>query len=188
MNIADIKKELSSDEKVLESAFKLETLYKKYKYIIWALVVGLILFFIGKSVMQTMENSRLAEANEALLTLEATPNDTDALAILKDKNPKLYELFSYAQASKNKDTKTLDTLQSSSNKVISDISTYTSETLNNKSSNSKLYKEMSDIDDAYLYIKAGKMKEAKAKLKLIDKRSQLYTISSLLMHYTIKAK
>jgi len=188
VNIADIKKELSGDEKVLESAFKLETLYKKYKYIIWALAIGLILFFIGRSVMQTMENSRLAEANEALLTLEATPNDANALAILKEKNPKLYELFSYGQASKNKDIKMLDTLKSSSNKVIADISTYTSQTLNNKISNSTLYKEMSHIDDAYLYIKEGKIKEAKAKLKLIDKKSQLYTASSLLMHYTLKAK
>ena len=34
-----VKSELSADEKVLESALKIETLYKKNKVLIWGVVV-----------------------------------------------------------------------------------------------------------------------------------------------------
>jgi len=69
VDIADVKKKLSNDEKVLVSAFKLETLYKKHKFKIWAVVAVLILFFIGKTAMDAMHNAKLAEANQAFLTL-----------------------------------------------------------------------------------------------------------------------
>ena len=192
MNIADatkgIKKELSSDEKVLESVFKLETLYKKYKFLIWAVVVGLILFFVGRNVMQSMHVAKLEEANVAFLTLQKNDSDAQALAILKEKNPALFELFSYAKASKNKDAKVLSTLKSSSNEVIADASTYTVATLENKSSDTKLYEEMAIIEEAYLAIKAGDTKSANAKLDLIAEDSALSMLASLLKHSTLKAK
>ncbi|MDQ7085513.1 MAG: hypothetical protein Q9M36_11560 [Sulfurovum sp.] len=40
-----VKKSLSSDEKVLESAFKLETLYRKHKVKLWGLAIALVVFF-----------------------------------------------------------------------------------------------------------------------------------------------
>jgi hypothetical protein len=192
VNIADatkgIKKELSGDEKVLESVFKLETLYKKYKFIIWAVVIGLVLFFVGRNIMQSMHETKLEEANVAFLTLQKNDGDTEALAILKEKNPALFELFSYAQASKNKDVKVLATLTSSSNEVIADASAYTVATLENKSSDSKLYSEMAIIEEAYLAIKAGDTKSANAKLDLIAEDSALSMLASLLKHSTLKAK
>jgi hypothetical protein len=188
VNIADIKKELSGDEKVLESAFKLETLYRKYKVVIWAVVIGLIVFFVAKTVMQTMHEAKREEANSAFLTLQKNADDSTALKILKEKNPALFELFTYANASKNSDTNTLNTLKSSKNEVIADASAYMSAILENKKSDSKLYKEMAILEDAYLAIKAGDTKAAKSKLELIDERSQLYTLASLLTHSTLKVK
>lgn len=192
MNIADatkgIKKELSGDEKVLESAFKLETYYKKYKFLIWAVLIGLIVFFVGRTVMQSMNEAKLAEANKAFLTLQTKTDDTQALSILKEKNPALYELFSFAQASKNRDTKTLAGLASSSNTVIADASAYAAATLEKKNSDSKLYREMALLQEAYLAIKAGNTKSAKEKLELIDERSPLSMLASLLKHSTLKAK
>lgn len=188
MNIADVKKELSGDEKVLESAFKLETYYKKYKLIIWAVVIGLVLFFVAKTAMESMKASSLAEANEAFLTLQTKADDTQALAVLKEKNPALFELFSYAQASKNSDVKSLTALSSSTNVVVADASAYTAAVLENKSSDSKLYREMALLQEAYLAIKAGDSKTAKLKLELIDERSSLSMLASLLKHSTLKAK
>jgi len=188
VNIADVKKELSSDEKVLESAFKLETLYKKYKFVIWAIVAGIVIFFLGKSVMQSMQETKLAEANEAFLTLQTKVDDTQALAVLKEKNPALFELFTYAQANKNKDAKALKTLTNSSNTIIADASAYVSAALENKSSSSKLYKDLALIEEAYLAIKAGDSKSAKSKLELVAQDSPLFMLSSLLKHSTLKAK
>lgn len=188
MDIADVKKELSSDEKVLESAFKLETLYKKHKFKIWAVVTALILFFAGKTAMDAMHNAKLAEANQAFLILQTKADDAQALQTLKEKNPALFELFSYAQAVKKQDVKALNTLAGSSNEVIADSSKYIAATLENKSSDSKLYKEMALLEEAYLAIKAGDAKRAKAKLELISERSSLAMLASLLKHSTLKAK
>jgi len=188
VDIADVKKELRGDEKVLESAFKLETLYKKYKFIIWAMMIGIILLFLGKSVMETMQEAKLEEANTAFMTLQTKSDDAQALATLKEKNPALFELFSYAQANKNKDVKALTALASSSNEVIADASAYVVAVLENKNSDSKLYKEMAIIEDAYLDIKSGDSKSALVKLELIAEDSALSMLASLLKHSTLKIK
>ena len=189
MNIADIKKELSGDEKILESAFKLETFYKKHKFKIWAIVVAVILFFAGKVVMDVVKQSKLEASNRAFLTLQTKADDTEALAILKEKNPSLFELFTYAQSVKKQDIKALSSLTSSSNPVISDASKYVVATLEEKPVNSKLYAEMVILEEAYLNIKAGNLQEARLKLDLVDNRSVLSMLAQVLKHSTIiKAK
>jgi len=192
VNLADagkeIKKELSKDEKVLESVFKLETLYKKYKYILWALLIGVVLFFLGRAYMQSAHESNLLQANEAFLTLQTKADDTKALAILKEKNPNLFELFTYAQAVKNENLTVLKDLSASENQVISDASTYVSSVLEKQPKDSKLYTEMTVLQEAYLAIKSGDVKVANQKLNLIEEDTPLYMLASLLKHSTIKAK
>ena len=183
-----VKKELSGDEKILESAFKVEELYKKYKFVIWGVVAALILAFAGKTAIDAMHEAKLAEANQAFLTLQTKADDTQALQTLKEKNPALFELFSYTQAVKKKDVKALNTLAGSSNAVIADSSKYVAATLENKSSDSKLYKELALLEAAYLAIKAGDVKSARSKLELIDERSSVSMLASLLKHSTLKAK
>ncbi len=187
-NVTYVKKELSGDEKVLESVLKIETLYKKHKIKLLSIVAVLVLFFGGKAVMDAMHEAKLAEANQALLILQKAPEDSQALRTLKEKNPALFELFSYAQATKKQDIKTLKALAGSSSEVISDVSAYSASTLQKRSSDSKLYKDMALFEEAYLLIKAGDTKGAKAKLELIDERSPLARLAQLLKHSTIKAK
>ena len=191
MNIADagreIKKELSGDEKVLESAFKLETLYKKHKFKLWGVVIALVVFFGGTAIQENMHEAKLAKANEAFLVLQEKPTDKEAFKVLEENNPVLLELFFYSQAVKNKDIKTLETLSSSKNSVISDASKYTAGVLNKKPVDSALYNDMSLFEEGYLAIRAGDAKTAKAKLELIDDRSPLAVITGFLKHSIIKA-
>ena len=187
-NVNYVKKELSGDEKVLESALKIETLYKKHKIKIWSVVAALVLFFGGKAAMDAMHEAKLAEANQAFLTLQTKPDDAQALRTLKEKNQALFELFTYAQAAKKQDIKALGALAGSNSEIIADASAYTVATLERRSSDSKLYKEMALFEEAYLLIKAGDTKRAKAKLELIDERSPLAMLAQLLKHSTIKAK
>jgi hypothetical protein len=183
-----VKKELSGDEKVLESAFKLETIYNKYKFIIWAVVVAVILFFVGTTVMKSMEQFKLEDANTAFLTLQQNPKDTAALETLKKKNPSLFELYTFSQAAHAEDTKALEALQNSKNDIISDASKYTVAVTKREPVDSKLYAELSLIQEAYVLIKSGDSVKAKAKLQLIDERSTLHMLSKLLEHSMIKAK
>lgn len=183
-----VKKELSSDERVLESALKIETLYRKYKFIVWSVVIVLILFFVGNRVMDAMHESKLEKANQAFLTLQTNSEDAQALQVLKENNPLLSELFAYSQATKKKDIKMLETLGSSSNDIIADASRYTVGVLNRKPVDSKLYKELALFEEAYLAIQSGDTKKAKAKLELIDERSSLGMLTELFNHSLIKAK
>ena len=182
-----VKKELSGDEKVLESAFKLESLYKKYKFQLWGVIIVLILFFGGQAVMSALHEAKLVKANEAFLTLQSNSDDTNALKVLKENNPALLELYNYAQAVKKEDIKALESLTSSSNSVIADASGYTAGVLKKKPVDSKLYKEMALFEEAYLSILAGDVKTAQNKLELIDERSSLSVIREFLQHSTIKA-
>jgi len=187
VNIADIKKELSGDEKVLESAFKLETLYKKHKFKLWAIVIGLVVFFAGTAIQESMHESRLTKAHEAFVSLQVNSDDASALKTLKENNPALFELYSYAQASKKQDTKALEALIHSKNAVIADASAYTVGVLKKKPVDSTLYAEMSLFQEAYLAIKSGDAKVAQSKLEEIDERSALAVISGFLKHSIIKA-
>ncbi len=181
-----VKKELTGDEKVLESAFKLESLYKKYKLQLWGVVVALLLFFTAQGVLDALHEAKLVKANEAFLTLQNKSDDSNALQILKENNPALLELYTYAQAVKTEDVKVLESLSSSSNSVIADASSYTVGVLGKKPVDSKLYKEMALFEEAYLAILAGDIKLAKNKLALIDERSSLSVIAQFLKHSTIK--
>ena len=53
-----VKTELSGDEKVLESAFKLETLYKKYKFVIWGAAAALVPFLTFSDSHAEYERSK----------------------------------------------------------------------------------------------------------------------------------
>ena len=183
-----VKTELSGDEKVLESAFKLEALYKKYKFVIWGLAAAVLLFFIGQTVMESMKQSKLEDANSAFLTLQEKSDDAEALKVLKAKNPALFELYTFSKAAKNSDTDALKALTSSKNEVVADSSKYTAAVIEKQPVDSQLYKELALLEEAYLAIKSGDTKSAKAKLELIDERSSLQMLTQLLEHSMIKAK
>jgi len=100
----------------------------------------------------------------------------------------LFELFTFGQAAKNKDSKTLLSLANSSNAIVADASAYSAAVLEKKKVDSKLYADISILQDGYLAIKTGNIKGAKAKLALITQDSPLSTLASLLQHSTIKGK
>ncbi|HHH37588.1 MAG TPA: hypothetical protein ENK77_03115 [Epsilonproteobacteria bacterium] len=187
-NVNYVKKELSGDEKVLESALKIETLYKKHKRKVWAVLVLFVLFFGGKAIISAVHESKLERANEALLLLQKDPQNSEALETLRSKNPTLYALYNYHQSVESNDSKKLDELAGSKHELIADISRYSSQVLASKSSESTYYKELSLVEDAYLALKAGKSELAKEKLEWIDARSPAASIAELLKHYTIKGK
>jgi hypothetical protein len=183
-----VKTELSGDEKVLESAFKLETLYKKYKFFVWGIVGAVLLFFVAQTALSSIKQAKLEDANNAFLTLQTKADDTQALATLKESNPALFELYSFSKAAKGQDVKALSSLANSKNTVISDASKYTVAAIEKKPVDSKLYKELALLEEAYLAIQAGDAKSAKAKLELIDERSPLSMVAQLLKHSTLKTK
>jgi hypothetical protein len=181
-----VKDELSSDEKVLESVFKLETIYKKHKIKIFGLLAVAIIGFGGVITNDIIKESNLNSANLALLALQKDSSDADAKAILKSKNQSLYSLYRYSQAVKNSDIKVLTELSTSQNKIIADLSNYHLNMFQNKNADSKYYKNLSIIGDAFVSIKDNKKSLADGKLTLIEQNSELYKLSTIMRHQTIE--
>jgi len=186
LTIDDVKKELSSDEQMLASAFKAEKLYKKHKIKIFAVVGIVVAYFAGTTIMDKIADSKRERANTALLALEKNPKDSKALESLKTNNNALFELFSYQKAIKNSDTATLKSLSSSKNEIIADLSSYHLAVIEGRPSNSKFNGDISKVYNASLLIKEGKATEAQEELELIPEESPVHNISKMIKHYGIK--
>ncbi|MBU1667272.1 hypothetical protein KKC13_02570 [bacterium] len=186
--INEAKKELTNDEHMLASAFKLEKLYKKHKLKLFTVIAVAVLYFGGTAIMDTIKEQKLVAANNAYLTLAQDANNTAALTELKTNNPALFELYSYQKAIKNSDTATLKTLSMSQNEIIADMSAYHLAILEGKPSQSELNSDISLINNAYLLIKEGKITEAKEQLESISEDSPVHNIAQMIKHYSIKGQ
>ncbi|MBL0721526.1 MAG: hypothetical protein JJV88_02975 [Sulfurovum sp.] len=192
MNIKDnvnyVKSELTADEKVLESAFRVENIYRKYKILIWS-VVGILVIGGGSAVaLDIINTSKLDNANNALITLQTKPDDVKAREILRVNNPVLFDLYNLKLAIKTKDIKALEEFSKNKNKIIADISSYHSRTISNQNGKSIYYKNLALVTSAYNDINNSRSKDAQLKLEMIDNRSSLASISTILNHYTIKGE
>ncbi len=187
-NINEIKKELSSDEQMLASAFKIEKLYKKHKIKLFTVIGLAIAYFGGNAIIESIAQSKRESANIALLALQKDAKNSNALQELKANNPALFELFSYQQAIENNDTKTLQKLSSSKNNILADASSYHLAVLEGKPTESTLYSDLGKVYNASLLIKEKKPIEAKEELELISEESPLYNIAKMIKHYTIKGQ
>jgi len=186
LTIDDVKKELTSDEQMLASAFKAEKLYKKHKIKLFTIIGVVVAYFAGTAIMDKIAQNKKEAANTALLALEKNPKNTQALEKLKANNTALFELFSYQEAIKSADKETLKSLSSSHNKIIADLASYHLAVMEGRPANSKLNSDFSKIYNASILIKEGKTTEAQEELELIPQESPIHNISKMIQHYGIK--
>jgi hypothetical protein len=181
-----VKEELSSDEKLLESAFRLEKLYKKHRVKIFALLAVLVLGLGAKVGYDAYQEHRIAVANDALLTLEKNPADKAALETLRSNNPRLYALYRYSTAVEKGQPDALKDPAIAGDPILSDLARYHEAVLASKAGDSRYYPDLSKVEKAYLALKAGKKDEARQILALIAENSPVAGIARLLRHSTLK--
>lgn len=186
MKLDDVKKEFSSDEQLLASAFRVEKFYQKHKFKIFAVVGLTIAYFAGTAIMDKLEQDKKEAANTAYLALQQNKNDATALSELQSNNPKLFELYTYQEAVQNADLEKLKSLSNSTNSMIADLASYHLAILENKSADSKYHGDVAKIHNASLLIQEGKVSEAQNELELIGEESPVYNISRMIKHYGIK--
>jgi hypothetical protein len=107
-NVNFIKKEINTEEEFLVGFVKLERLYKKYKFLIILIVVLSVSGFIGIKINDYINQQSSIKANIAYDKLLKNPNDTKALAVLKDTNIKLYNIIVFLNS--NKETTNINSL------------------------------------------------------------------------------
>ena len=186
-NVDYVKTELSSEEKFLENFVKGERFFKKYKTLIFAFVIIIIVGIIGFFIKENLAQSNKLKANIAFNQVLENSNNAQALATLKDKNPQLYDIALYLQAKKEAKVaqisipllKELSKYQTAlANKNISELD-------NLSMQNDFLLKEFAIFNKALLLTNEGKFNEAKTSLALIPETSKAYELAKLLNHYLI---
>ena len=185
-NVNYVKNELSSEEKFLENFVKGERFFRKYKTLIFAIVVLAIIVPIGYLIKKELYESNKLEANAAFNKFLES-KDEKALATLKDKNEKLYEIALFLQARKDNKTVEINTpvLKELAKFQVAMESKNIKELENLSMQNDFLLKEFAIFNKALLLTNEGKFEEAKTALKQIPQTSKATELANLLNHYLL---
>lgn len=189
-NFNFIKSEFSNDEKMIENAFRLEILYRRYKHIIWSLgiIIVLVLAFLGIRSYYIEHNA--SKNSKILASLLENPSDENLKSELKNGSEKLYSLFSLKQALDNGNIAELEELSNNaSDEFVKYLATYHLASFNRDStqlSNEKFsLGDFAALQEAYLLINDNKIAQAKEILSKIEETSALRESANILQHYTI---
>lgn len=189
-NFDYIKNEISSDGQLLENTLKLERFYKKYKYIIWAILVVVVFGGISYQLYSYYNEKNIQKYSEIYSKLSNDASNTSLQDELKRGNPKLYDLFILQQALKDGNINQLMEIKDSKSNVISSIASYHIGSFERdisvlKNVDKYTIGDLSKLQQAYILINENKINDAKIILGEISKDSNLNDFASLLSHYII---
>ncbi len=188
-NLEAIKKEFENDEKILENAFKLERFFKKYKYILLGVVLGVVAWVTYINVYDHMEEKKALEISAIYDELMSAPDNEILRKSLQEKAPKLYDLFLYAYFVKNNDKNALANLTESQNQIVSDLAKYEmasatkdKQALANIGSD---FKNLAKLQEAYLLLQENEIAKMRQILESIPEESSEFEVAQYMSHYGI---
>jgi hypothetical protein len=192
-NIEFVKKELSNEEKFLETSMKLESFWKKYKILVFIVVIISIVATAIYFANDYLKTKDLIASNEAYSKLLENPEDSNSLEVLKTKNPKLYDVYIFQEAIKNHDIEKLKTISSKNINILSDLSAIENSMISKdiKSINNYTYKDKAILKDyaivqeVFLLIENKEYEKAKTRLEAISLESQLSMFANHLRHFLL---
>ena len=190
-NISMVKEELNSEEKFFEKAVITERFVKKYKNIMIASVVAIVVIVTANIAYTMNEDSKKTAANIALVTLGQNPKDSFALGELSTLNPSLYDAWMFSQAVANKDLESLKKLQNSKAQMVGDLASYElandAQALNEYSAKQDaVFKDLALVQSAVMLLNQNKIEEARTKLLKVPAQSSLTKVVQALLHYGVK--
>ncbi|RLA73896.1 MAG: hypothetical protein DRG78_21855 [Epsilonproteobacteria bacterium] len=190
-NIAMVKEELNSEEKFFEKAVVTERFVKKYKNLMIASVVAVIVLVGGNMAYESNENAKIVAANNLLNQLQKDPSNSVKASELNSLSPALFDVWMFSQATVNNDTDRMKKLQNSKALIVSDLAKYElAKDVNSldeySSSQSAIFRDLALVQSAILLLNENKIDEAHNQLVKVSKESSLSKIASALLHYGIK--
>jgi len=189
-----VKEELNSEEKFFEKAVITEKFVKKYKNVMIASVVGIVILISANIAYDVNKQNTKDAANAALVELMNDSTNATALARLESLSPVLRDVWVYSQAIASKDVSSLNSLKNSKDIIVSDLASYElaadSKDMTELDAyalkQNSIYKDLAQIQSAVLLIESGNTVEAQEKLSLISIDSSLAQVAASLMHYGVK--
>ena len=178
-DLTQIKQEIGAQEQFLESMIKGERFFRKYKKFMIIAIIVAVIAIIGFYSNKIINDNRIEDANLAYSKLILNPNDTNALSILKEKEPNLYALFSLQQKLDKNETNGISELANLKvNPIVKDIILS-----QNGNANNQILSEYSTLLKGFELLKQNKIKEANDEFNKISLDSQLQTLVKNLKHY-----
>lgn len=182
------KESFSSDEKIFESAFRLELFLKKYKYLLIILVVGLVGYLLFVQINAKIEEKKAIEATSIYEKLLNEPNNQALIDALQSKSPQLLEIFLLSQAIKTNDVETLKKMIDSKSALVKSFAAYQFASLQQDTEKLGIldtggFADLAKLQQAFLMIEQKKIQEAKEVLQSIDQTSVLQELVKILLHY-----
>src|SRR5574344_1326465 len=178
-----LKNELNNEEKLLENFVKLERFFKKYKKIIYVLILLAIITPIAIFTKNKIDQSNLYKANIALNNY-LEQGDDSSLEYLKNKNQSLYEVALFLTAKKE-----LSEINISS-KYLKELLEYqiAAKEMNFdkldalRKNDDFLIKDYAILHEAIILVNQEEYEKAKAILEEINQDSKVYELAILLKH------
>ena len=185
-NLETIKEEFKSDEKIFESAFKIERIFYRYKWIFIGIVAILLILWIYTSIKDMLEEKNAQQASKIYAQLQQ--QDTPELfEQLEKKAPNLAEFLRLRKAVQNGDEEALQKLSNSKNSFIAEFAKYQNAMLKKDINELVLingqFGDLAKFEQAFLLIQDKKIAQAQEILQAIPQNSSIKELSKLLSHY-----
>lgn len=192
-DLEKVKNEFKSDEKIFESAFKVERFFKKYKYLLIVILVAVVVFVAYIQISSMMQESKAQKATEFYTKLLNEPNNQALRDGLEKNSPELFLLFRLAQAMKNGNEEELAELGKSKNQLVAALAKYQNATLKKDlvalaEVKEEYFLDLAKIQQAFLLIQNNKVQESHELLQSITEGSPLKEVAKTLLHYRVGEK
>lgn len=181
------KEEFSSDEKMLESVFRIEAFIRKYKLLFIALIMAGLGWIAWFYLSDYLKEQRAIKSTALMEKIQSNLEDESAWNELKKENAPLYEMMRFSYAIKGSKTQELEQMKSSSNPFISTYATYEVSSLNRDFSGVKEggFSDLALLQEGYLLIGKKEYSQARNKLNAISNTSELKDFALRIGHYGI---
>ncbi|AXK48180.1 hypothetical protein CRU87_01255 [Aliarcobacter trophiarum LMG 25534] len=181
-----IKNELNSEEKFLESFVKTERFFKKYKKLIFGLLIVAIVGSVSFFVKSKIDESNLYDANIALNSF-LEKGDKNSLEELKEKNRDLYEVALYLDAKNEFKSANINL------KYLKELLDFQVAILNSNQTELDLVSKKADFllkdyaifNQALMLVDSQKYEEARELLSKISEDSRAFELATLLKHHLV---
>lgn len=186
-NLQVVKEEISSDEKMLESVFRIEAFIKKYKLLFIAIIVAGLGWIAWLYASDYLKEQKAIKSTALMEKIQSNIEDESAWNELKKENTPLYEMMRFSYAIKNNNTQELEQMKNSSNPFISAYSSYEVASLTENFSSLKDgdFSDLALLQEGYLLVSKKDYTQALNKLNGISNTSELKDFALRIGHYGI---
>ncbi|TLD81773.1 hypothetical protein LS68_001755 [Helicobacter sp. MIT 05-5293] len=198
-NLKTIKQEFDQDEKMLENAFRLEILARRYRRYLIAIAVILVAIGVWYGVSHYLKAQHTHQATAAYAKLLEDSTDSEALKALEKASVELYDLYRYSNANEDE---VFQSLTHSKNELVRILATYELasieagkadkegklNTANLDATPNYPLKDFALLQEAFLLFNHHQAQNARDKLLLVSQPSILQEEVDNLRHYQIFEK